>query len=287
MDKKTLYISDLDGTLLTSGAELSDFSRRTLGEFTAKGFRFGIATARSPATAAKIMKDVPLSVPAILMNGVCLYDIGSQRYEHIEYIAPEQCRRLIEIIHGERLSGFMFTVENGLQHTYYENTDSPNALAFIEERRKKYGKSFARAESFVQCEKRGVIYYSVSDRRERLACAYEKISALGGLRAEFYRDVYDKDFWYLEVCSASASKYRAAMLLRERFGFERMVSFGDNFNDLPLFEAADICYAPENAADEIKRRANGVIPSNDCDGVAKKLIEVMENEQRSDSRRMD
>ena len=52
-----------------------------------------------------------------------------------------------------------------------------------------------------------------------------------------------------------------------------MVAFGDAINDLPLFAAADECYAVENAVEALKAAATGVIPSNAQDGVARWLAE--------------
>lgn len=40
---KTLYISDLDGTLLNSGAEISEFTQDTLSKLLLQGLNFTIA----------------------------------------------------------------------------------------------------------------------------------------------------------------------------------------------------------------------------------------------------
>ena len=40
-----------------------------------------------------------------------------------------------------------------------------------------------------------------------------------------------------------------------------MIGFGDNLNDLPMFELADEAYAPANAVDAIKAVATKVIKS--------------------------
>jgi hypothetical protein len=61
------------------------------------------------------------------------------------------------------------------------------------------------------------------------------------------------------------------MFLKEKYGFERIVSFGDNLNDIPLFRASDECYAVANAKAELKEIATSVIESNVNDGVAKWL----------------
>ena len=75
----------------------------------------------------------------------------------------------------------------------------------------------------------------------------------------------------MECFSKNASKYHAALYLKEHFGFDKVVGFGDNLNDIPLFNACYECYAVENANNELKRLATGVIKSNQQDGVARWL----------------
>ena len=53
---KTLYVSDLDGTLLRSDERISDFTNNVINRMTANGRLFSYATARSIITAKK-MKD--------------------------------------------------------------------------------------------------------------------------------------------------------------------------------------------------------------------------------------
>lgn len=82
--------------------------------------------------------------------------------------------------------------------------------------------------------------------------------------------LYTKEQW-LEIMPRQASKANAALQLKKRFGCSRLVAFGDGSNDLDLFAAADESYAVENAADELKAAATGVILSNQEDGVARWL----------------
>ena len=59
---------------------------------------------------------------------------------------------------------------------------------------------------------------------------------------------------------------------------DRLVVFGDGVNDIDMFEIADEAYAVENAVDELKEIATGVIACNDEDGVAKWLYERVKGE---------
>ena len=60
--------------------------------------------------------------------------------------------------------------------------------------------------------------------------------------------------------------------LKELLHCERIVSFGDAINDIPMFEISDACYAVDNAVPELKKLATGIVDSNDNDGVAKCLL---------------
>lgn len=88
----------------------------------------------------------------------------------------------------------------------------------------------------------------------------------------FYKDTYS-DYWLIEAFSSQASKPAGAAFLKQFTGAQRMVAFGDNLNDLPLFADADESYAVSNALELVRRAATGVIRSNAEDAVARFLQE--------------
>ena len=63
-------------------------------------------------------------------------------------------------------------------------------------------------------------------------------------------------------------KRQESFILKEICGCDKVISFGDAINDIPMFEISDECYAVENAVEELKAAADGVIQSNENDGVA-------------------
>ncbi|MDE2727113.1 MAG: HAD-IIB family hydrolase, partial [Gemmatimonadota bacterium] len=78
------------------------------------------------------------------------------------------------------------------------------------------------------------------------------------------------DYWCMEIVPAGVSKAKALAFLGERYGIgaERMISIGDNFNDLDMIEYAGLGVAMGNAPDGVRRAADLVAPDNDADGVA-------------------
>ena len=67
--EKTLFVTDLDGTLLRSDAALSDFTLRTVNELLSRRVKLAFATARSLHTAMKVVGEVDSKIPLILHNG--------------------------------------------------------------------------------------------------------------------------------------------------------------------------------------------------------------------------
>ena len=52
--------------------------------------------------------------------------------------------------------------------------------------------------------------------------------------------------------------------------------FGDNRNDIPMMQIADLSVAPENAVDEVKAIADVVIEPNYMNSVAKFILSEIE-----------
>lgn len=272
---KTLYISDLDGTLLDSSASVSENTVKLLNDIIRSGGYFSFATARTAVTAVPITRRININVPVVLMNGVCVYDTASQEYVRIESIPEHSFEKMNNILRQFSLSGFLFTIENGILETWYENLDSENARRFYEERTQKFGKKFMKTDDFMNCADRNAVYFSVTDRKEILDPVFSLLKETDGIHIDYYRDVYNNDFWYMEISSSEASKYNAVKFIRHKYGFDRITGFGDNLNDLPLFRACDETYAVANARDEVKDAADGVILSNTDDGVALKICELL------------
>jgi len=59
---KTLFISDLDGTLLNKKGKLSNFTKTTLNKLIHEGLNFTIATGRSPFTVKFAISDLDLKI---------------------------------------------------------------------------------------------------------------------------------------------------------------------------------------------------------------------------------
>jgi Cof subfamily protein (haloacid dehalogenase superfamily) len=272
-DNKTLYISDLDGTLLNQSAELSGYALESLNAMIADGLNFSVATARTPMSTGKILAGLNLNTPIALLNGVIIENMKTKKYERIYKIAPETVDAVIGLLRTFELTGFIYAFKNGGIVTYLESLERKPLRDFVEERINRYYMSYKHVGNFSDINTESVIYFSLLDELGRIQPVYDALAAQPGLNLTLYKDTYTKDLWFLEMFSAGASKKNAVDYLRERYGYSRIVGFGDNYNDLPMFEACDVCVAMGNAKPEVKAAAGHICLTNDEDGVVKWILE--------------
>lgn len=265
---KTLYISDLDGTLLQPNVELSKRTITILNDLIKQGMHFTVATARTIASVGHILKDVNIQMPLVLMNGVCVYDLSQKKYLNIETFSEKSKDILLSVIKEYHLNGFAYAIEGDVLSTYYEDLSLKALHDFYQERVDRYNKPFTQVESFALLKDIPLIYFSLMDVKENLDPVYQILQTIPELGCTYYKDNYTKDLWYLEIYNNKASKYHGVQFLRDYGGYDSIVCFGDNRNDIPMFEASDVKIAVANAFTELKQKADIIVGGNSEDGVA-------------------
>ncbi len=274
MEMRTLYISDLDGTLLNGNKEVSEYTVNALNELICKGVHFSVATARTAASVVKILSGININIPVVLMNGVVVYDIQNRKYIKIESIPVETVKNIVYVFNKHSLKGFMYSITGDNLITYYEALNTKALKDFYDERVMKYYKSFEKVDSFLDKVSEGrVIYFALIDKYERLSLVFNSLKKHPDIDMAFYKDIYEGDQWYLEIHSNNASKYNAVKYLCSYCKFDRVIGFGDNLNDIPLFKACDEGYAVSNAVKELMEKATGIIGDNNSDSVARYIYE--------------
>ena len=106
--RKTLYVSDMDGTLLNSDSRLSDSTVEKLNELIGKGMMFTVATARTPATVVNLMSKVNANLPFIVMAGCAQWDNSTKEYKSANIICNENVSRIISIFEKNKNNPFIY-----------------------------------------------------------------------------------------------------------------------------------------------------------------------------------
>ena len=265
---KTLYVSDLDGTLLRRDQCLSDFTVNTVNSLVEQGLIFSYATARSIVTAAKVTPGLSTKIPVIVHNGTFIRrpDTGELLSAHF---FGEDAMVILDDLTAHGLFPIVYSLIDGQEKfRYWDEKATPGMKRFIGTRQNDPRE---RPVHDVRGLYEGQPYYiTCVDEREKLVPFYEKYRER--FHCILYREIYSGDD-FLEFMPKAASKANAALELKALLGCEKLVAFGDGLNDIDLFRAADEAYAVENAVPELKAIATGIIGSNQDDSVAKWLLE--------------
>ena len=269
---KTLFLSDLDGTFLNSKGEISETSAKIISDLADKGVLFTVATARTHATVMHMFRDIPLTCPLVLMNGVTLYNPAEKKIISCNAIPTDLGNRIIKELRERNIDPMLYFQNGDSLDIYYSKISNDYQKKYVEQRIDCSGKRFIKTDSPVKIEDKKLIYIVCLDYYENLKDAYDAVEALGDAHCMFYRDNYS-DLYFLEIISREVSKGTSALQVKDLIGADRMVAFGDNLNDIPLFEAADESYAVSNAEEKLKNIATGVIGSNDEDAVARFILD--------------
>lgn len=280
---RTLFITDLDGTLLTPEGKISELSLSILNKLLSEGMLLTCATARTASTALPITRDLKLNLPIILMNGSAVYDRGQESYSSDEAIPPAAAEEILSVLAQRRCPAFVYSIEGNKLLCYAPPFLNESMQNFRQYRQRFYGKRFVDIAGYADLAGRRIIYFTFVGKRRELLPVYDILRGKKGFSALFYQDVYTDD-WFLELSCADVNKGTAALSLKQKTGAEKLCVFGDNLNDLPLLAAADYSFATANAKPAILEKADCIIGPNTADAVAKTLAEIWQRgsiEQKS------
>ena len=269
MKNQTLYISDLDGTLLNRNSTVSPHSIEKINYLLQKGMLFTIATARTPATVVPLLEQLQIDIPAVLMNGAVLYDIRRKLYIRTNGFTDNSALRYIDLLEKRGLIPFVYRIDNNKLKVFHKPLTYDIQREFKRQRENTPYKEFIPTINYSdELLDNPPLFLMVIDRFDKLQTAAAEINRAGKCSFFCYRDIVDTEYGYLEIYPKGVSKAATAQQIIDKLTPWEVVAFGDNLNDMPLFKIADRRYAPENAVDEVKQQATAIIADNDHDGVA-------------------
>ena len=282
MSTRTLYVTDLDGTLLGADSCISARSRQMINDLVERGVMITPATARTPATVQLLFDGVRQSVyrdeagelrplPAIVMTGAGMWDRETVRFESCRLIPEEDAMRIRDTFDRESLRPFVYCLSgDNFLNVYHSSKMTRRENAFYQDRRHLELKRFHLDQTPSRWD-RVVLFFAIGPEgtvtkvSEELGRATECASA-------WYPDIVLPDTGLMDIYAPGVSKAHAVSELAARVGADRVVVFGDNLNDLPMMEVADVAVAMGNALPDVKAKADVVIGLNTEDAVAEFIM---------------
>ena len=268
----TLYVSDLDGTLLGEDSRLSrgtiEILNRVIGEL---GGLFTVATARTPATVVPLMQEVNAQLPFIVIGGSAMWNPVTMSYEHTRGIDDMTVNAVADVFDRHHAHPFIYRRHgNSLLHTHHYGPLSPQEERFIAARQQlPLKKFFLNDHDYRHSDDEALLIFSMNKYAVLKSIADDLKASVPTCSVMLYHDIFDESEGYLEIFTAGTSKAGAIRELAREVGAGRVVVFGDNRNDIAMMQAADHSVAMGNAFPEVKAAASEVIGPNSADSVAR------------------
>jgi len=269
---KNIYITDLDHTFLRTDLSISEYTRKVWNA-KADSSILSVATARTYKKTAQFLQGIHISSPMILLDGALIATMDKKIID-TKFINKEIADTIID--EGAKMGIYPFILaladpkdlSEAFIHSSVLNAYQVDVLS-----RYKGDDNIQESQNIQAMEENFKIVYMGEEQLLR-SLKLHLLEIFGDtlkfiLAPEAYVGCY-----FLTVLHPQADKSHGIETLREYCDFDlsNLSVFGDNLNDLGMFQLANRSIAVANAHDEVKKVADVVLPhTNDEDGVARYL----------------
>ena len=267
---RTLYVSDMDGTLLNEESVLSAGTVSTLNRVIEElGGLFTVATARTPATVVPLMQEVHANLPFIVIGGSAMWNPVTGAFQNTRGINNETVNAVANVFDKHGSNPFIYRRHgSNMLHAHHYGALSDQEERFVSERMDLPLKRFILDDKdYRHNPDEALLIFSLNKYAVLKAIASDLRTNVPTCSVMLYHDIFDESEGYLEIFTAGTSKAGAIRDLARQVGAERIVVFGDNRNDIAMMQAADHSVAVGNAFPEVQAAATEVIGPNTADSV--------------------
>lgn len=273
--KYKLIAMDMDGTLLNSQKQVTEYTKEVLRKAADRGVKLVVCTGRIFTSAKSYARIIGTKAPIIASNGAYIREKDREEVIYEKYINKE---KLLKIIRLSREWGFyphIYTtdtiyseklIHSSLNYSKWNETvpeDEKINIKIVDSLEDIVNE---KGEAFLK-----VVVMAQDDEIERLQQLKNYIKESVDVA------VFSSYMNNFEVMDKEVSKGRALEILAGYYNLSKdeIICFGDNENDKTMFEFAGFPVAMGNAEEELKKIAAYVTVSNDEDGVAKAIEKIV------------
>lgn len=281
-----LIATDMDGTLLNEKNEVSQENVLAIKMAIEKGIQFVVATGRSYESAVKPLQAVGLTCPIITLNGAATFNLNKQQIRDIP-LDVSVCRRILDICQKSNMyvelfiddrmystgnEHFMDILLKMFKNILTESTED-EIRDIIERRFQQEKMQFIKNYEDILTKTNKKIYkllgFSIDE--VNLQNAYKELEQEPGVVITSSGELN------LEFNHPEAQKGLALESLANSMGIEMkdVMALGDNLNDKSMLQKVGRGVAMGNAVDEIKEVCMFTTKTNNENGVAFAIEEML------------
>lgn len=266
-----LIALDLDGTLLNDAKELTERTQRALEAASRSGIEVVLSTGRPVTALPQEVAHFPYIKYALTADGARIENLRTGELLFEGLIPKEMVRPIYDIfddydvIEEIYIKGQGYISERDIDHLE-EYTTNPAHAAYARRTRKRVEDIHDLLDQDI--DKAHALFKSFEDRED----AMRRIREIADL------ELCDAFPINLEVSAPGINKGEGLKILGEKLGIETkdMMAFGDSNNDAAMLQTAGVAVVMDNAYESVKEMADMIAPSNEEDGVAAVIEQMLE-----------
>lgn len=249
-----LIVADLDGTLLKSDKSLDDNIKDVIS---GQDYKFTIASGRSMVLVKKFISELNIDLPYITNNGAEIYqnDACVKQYS----IPDDEVRFILNLVQK-----FDLECHANAENCIYTMGKIDLILPF----RKRF-------EGVLPIVDNASVNAVCANTINKIMCIDKDLNKV--------QEFANKINLYCEHVHCERAEGNAFVMVNRQaskglalknllkflhISSEEVVVFGDNYNDVSMFEAAKYSVCMENADNDVKDKATFICSSNDMNGVS-------------------
>ncbi|TDV24193.1 hypothetical protein BCF59_0143 [Mycoplasmopsis mustelae] len=277
---------DLDGTLLDSQKNISHSSIEILQKMHKQGKKYSIVTGRPHYLAKQEFFDLNCDFPAICCNGSLIYDFKNNKIVYKNPITKKAAKEVFDALIASKVVFLIYTCEQ--IYGFHQNHQKPDWFIWLESTITKRDKEnqfnfdwfdLNNQKHQFNPDKHDILKFLVIKRDT----AIESIN-ISESKVQKISDIYiiNSQVHVYDIMPLNNSKGRSLQLLAQKYhiNLDRSLVFGDEDNDISMFQSAKFSIVMGQAKPEVKKFATFITDDNDSDGIYKFLSQINTNEKR-------
>ncbi|XQY92779.1 Cof-type HAD-IIB family hydrolase [Metabacillus sp. HB246100] len=268
METKPFLIAlDLDGTLLKDDKTISSYSKEMVTKAREAGHIVCIATGRPFRSSSIYYEELGLTTPIVNFNGAYVHHPKDDSWgTYHTTLELEIVKQIIEVAEEHDLHNMLAEIIDDVYFHYHD-------------------------EKLIDVFSMGNPEVTIGDLRTNLGedvtsilihAAEKDVDKIRSYLSDVHAEVVDHRRWaapwhVIEIIKAGTNKAVGLQRIATYYNIpkERIIAFGDEDNDLEMLEYAGHGVAMGNAIEKLKSVANKHTKTNEEDGIAHYLKEVL------------
>lgn len=222
-DKKTLFVSDVNGSDCFNTTEINNYTKFELNRMIYKGLNFTISTSSSPATIHEKLSDINFNLPIVAMDGAVLYDFQNNQYLEANYFTEENAKAILEKFREIGINGYTNQVHGNTLLIFHGDLRNEAEIFAYEKNKSSPYRNYIMEKPY---HMRNIIYFMAIDTTQKIDELCNKISEF---TIDFKIVVNDfsemQGFKHIRIYPKTTSTDKMIQIIKEKGNFSNIINY--------------------------------------------------------------